>query len=361
MCHCCDICAIKFDMMNVPQRVSYHLTHDEAIRALTLLQDGRSQRYTARVLGVNHSTIGRLAQRHQETGSVERRPGQGRGRVTSVRDDRYLRLITLRTRHCTARLLQREMLAARDVAISLQTVRNRLREDNIRARVPARAPLLTRQHRVARLTFARDHMNWDIADWQNVMFSDESRFCLYTNDRRMPVYRRPGERYLQCNFAPHVQFGGGSVMVWGAISVEGRTELVTLPGARMTAARYITDILDPHVIPYGPFIGPDFVYMHDNARPHIARIVQDYLRDTGTHVMEWPARSPDLNPIEHVWDTLQQRLSGRRMVIRTLQQLEAVLVEEWQNIPQAYIANLYARMPHRMEAVIQARGGSTRY
>jgi transposase len=105
----------------------------------------------ARVLGVNHSTIVRLTQRHQETGSVDRSPGQGRRRVTSVRDDRFLRLIliALRTRHCTARLFQSEMLAARDVEISLQTVRNRLGEDNIRARVPARAPQLTRQHRVA--------------------------------------------------------------------------------------------------------------------------------------------------------------------------------------------------------------------
>jgi transposase len=97
--------------MNVPQRVSYHLTHEEAVQALALLQDGRSQRYVARVLGVNHSTIVRLAQRHQETGSVDRRPGQDRRRVTSVRDDRFLRLTALRTRHCTARLLQSEIVS----------------------------------------------------------------------------------------------------------------------------------------------------------------------------------------------------------------------------------------------------------
>jgi hypothetical protein len=177
----------------------------------------------------------------------------------------------------------------------------------------------------------------------------------------MPVYRRPGERYLQCNFVPNLNYGGGSVMVWSAISVQGRTELVSLRGARMKAARYITDILDPHVIPYDPFIGQNFVYMHDNARPHTARIVQEYLRETETPVMEWPARSPDLNPIEHVWDTLQRRVLERRMVFRTRQQLEVVLVEEWHNIPQEYIVNLYESMLHRMEAVIQARGGSTRF
>jgi hypothetical protein len=83
-------------------------------------------------------------------------------------------------------------------------------------------------------------------------------------------------------------------MVWSAISVQGRTELVCLRGARMTAVRYITDILDPHVIPYGLFIGQNFVYMHDNARPHTVRIVQEYLRETETPVMKWPARSsPD--------------------------------------------------------------------
>ncbi|RZC39692.1 DDE 3 domain containing protein [Asbolus verrucosus] len=145
------------------------------------------------------------------------------------------------------------------------------------------------------------------------MFSDESKLCLYTNDRRMPVYRRPEERYFQCNFVSNVNFGegsvmvwyrrpeeryfqcnfvsnvnfgGGSVMVWGAISMEGRTELKFLRGARMTVVCYITDILDPHVTPYGPFIGPGFVYMHDNAQSHIARTVQEYFRETETPVME---------------------------------------------------------------------------
>ena len=254
-----------------------------------------------------------------------------------------------------------ELFGARDVDISVQTVRNRLREDNLRARVPAKGPLLTRAHRVARLEFAREHVNWGIEDWENVMFSDESRFCLCSNNRRISVYIRPGKRYFQCNFVPNVQFGGGSIMVWAGISLQGRTDLVPLPGARLVAVRYITDILEPHVIPYGPFIGPNFVYMHDNARPHIARVVQAYFRETDTPVMERPARSPDMNPIEHVWDDLQCRVAGRRIAFRTLQQLEAVLMEEWENIPQDNIVNFYEGIQRRMEAVIQAKGGNTRY
>ena len=80
---------------------------------------------------------------------------------------------------------------------------------------------------------------------------------------------------------------------------------------------------------YDPFagaLGQDFVLMHDNARPHTARVVQAYLEQEGIDVMEWPARSPDLNPIEHLWDILQRRVSERQNPQATA--LTAALREE---------------------------------
>lgn len=148
--------------MDVPQRLTRHVTNEEAARIIALIQDGRSQRYVAGVIGVQQSTISRVVNRYQETGQLTRRPGQGRGRVTSVVDDRYLRLTALGIRHTNARRLQTDLLAARNVRMCLQTVRNRLREAGLRARVPARGPRLTREHRVARLEFAREHANWNI-------------------------------------------------------------------------------------------------------------------------------------------------------------------------------------------------------
>lgn len=249
--------------MNVQRR----LTEEQAVKVITLIEDGRSQRYVANVIGVQQSTISRIVSRYRETGQCSRREGQGRRRITTAVDDRFLRVTALRTRHCTARMLQRDLLAATNVNMSLQTVRNRLREHNLRAMVPARGPRLTRAHRVARLQFAREHVDWGLAEWSNVLFSDESRYCLYSLDRRMPVYRRPGERHAQFNFRHLESFGGGSIMVWGGISYHGRTELVAVNQGRMTADRYIRDILEPHVIPYGPFVGENFVFMHDLIRP----------------------------------------------------------------------------------------------
>jgi hypothetical protein len=89
-------------------------------------------------------------------------------------------------------------------------------------------------------------------------------------------------------------------MVWGGISMEARTELVVVNGGAMTANRYIRDILEPHVVPFAPLIGNDSILMHDNARPHIAQIVNEYLDTVQIHPMIWPARSPNLNPIKHV-------------------------------------------------------------
>ena len=182
---------------------------------------------------------------------MNRRLGQGRKRKTSQRDDRFLRLTVLRSRHCTAKMLQKEILAARDVVLSTQTVRNRLREVGMRPKVPVKAPLLTRAHKVTRLKFALNHQHWNVEDWSNILFADESRFCLYSSDRRMPMYRRPGKRYLPINILPQVNFGGSSIMFWGGISYTGHTELVALPGARLTTTRYITDVLESHVMPYG--------------------------------------------------------------------------------------------------------------
>lgn len=150
-------------------------------------------------------------------------------------------------------------------------------------------------------------------------------------------------------------------MVWGGISLEARTELVVLERGTITADRYIRDCLESHIVPYAPFKGPEFMLMQDNARPHVARVVTEYLDEVDIQTLPWPARSPDLNPIEHVWDALKRRIRSRNHVPETLPALRNAVVEEWDQIPQEFISGLISSMPHRLEAVIQARGGNTRY
>ena len=96
-------------------------------------------------------------------------------------------------------------------------------------------------------------------------------------------------------------------------------------------------------------------------RSHVANVVQQYLEEVDIAVMEWPAQSPDLNPIEHVWDLIGRAVRSRNMTFHTLRELSDAVTEEWDNIPQEVVQNLIASMPERMQCVIRARGGNTRY
>ena len=150
-------------------------------------------------------------------------------------------------------------------------------------------------------------------------------------------------------------------MVWGGISLEAKTELFVLQQRSLNANAYIRDILQDHVVPFAPFIGPDFLFMQDNARPHVARCVINFLEEVEIERLEWPAMSPDMNPIEHVWDELGRRVRARAARPETLQELQLALVEEWDNIDQNVIAHLIEGMPRRISALLNARGGNTRY
>lgn len=334
----------------------------ETVSAIVaLLEDGRDQCYIANRFRVSRSTVQRVYARFRETDSYTRRPGTGPRRKTSNRDDRFIVTSSLRNRRLSAVQIRNHLQHVRNVNVSERTVRRRLNEAGLASRRPAIGPELTREHRLNRMQFARDHQNWNENDWRRVLFTDESRFCLRSPDGRERVWRRGGERYAECTFSPRVSFQGGSVMVWAGISLESRTELYLVPRGSITAERYINEILADYVVPYAPFIGNNFVLMHDNARPHIARIVREYLNDVNISQMAWPPHSPDLNPIEHVWDMLGRRIRNLVPAPRTLNELREVLLEQWAAIPQDEIRHLIEGMPRRIDAVIQARGGNTKY
>ncbi|ROL46454.1 Glutamate receptor ionotropic, NMDA 2B [Anabarilius grahami] len=105
----------------------------------------------------------------------------------------------------------------------------------------------------------------------------------------------------------------------------------------------------------------DFVNRHDNAQPHVARICTQFLEAENIPVLAWPAYSPDMSPIEHVWDALDRRIRQRVPVPANIQQLRTAIEEEWTNIPQATINNLINSIRRRCFALREANGGHTRY
>ncbi|GFT32360.1 transposable element Tcb1 transposase [Trichonephila clavipes] len=158
-----------------------------------------------------------------------------------------------------------------------------------------------------------------------------------------------------------VRFGGKEVLVYGGISIDGRTDLYIIRDGPLTTRRHMDEILRPIVVPYAAAIGDDFILMDDNCWLHHANLVEDFLFEEGIVRIEWPACSPDMNPIEHFWDALGRRVAGRQPPPQTLQELERALLEEWDRIPQLVINSLIDSMPHRCSTLLAVRGNHTPY
>ena len=170
---------------------------------------------------------------------------------------------------------------------------------------------LTHNHRRLRLQWTRTHQRWNMAQWRTVLFSYESRFSLDFADRCRRVWRRRNERYVRCCTAEHDRYGGGSVMVWGAVSWNHKSDLVVIDG-NLKAQRYVNEILRPNVLPLVRRY--NLIFQQDNARPHTARISTDFINNQNIWNLPWPARSPDLSPIEHVCDILGRNVRSRHHV-----------------------------------------------
>ncbi len=101
---------------------------------------------------------------------------------------------------------------------------------------------------------------------------------------------------------------------------------------------FITKILRPIVVPF--IHDHHLMLQHDNARPHVARISTQFLEAENILVLAWPAYSPDMSPIEHVWDALDRGIQQHVPVPANFQQLHTAIEQEWTNIAQATINNL---------------------
>ncbi|GFS84204.1 transposable element Tcb2 transposase [Trichonephila clavipes] len=140
---------------------------------------------------------------------------------------------------------------------------------------------LTSRHRRDRRELATEHMNWRRNEWSNVLFSDESRFSVHPDNRRIFIWRDRGSRNNPAFVHESVRFGSGGVLVYEGISIDGRTYLHIIREGPPTASRYRDEILRPIVVPYAAAIGDDFILMDDNCRPHRANLVEDFLFEEG--------------------------------------------------------------------------------
>ena len=225
---------------------------------------------------------------------------RSRGRVTTQVQDNRIRTRHLRNRRLSATRTAAVTIGSHNRPISAHTVIRRLRERIIRARRPYVGPVLTRRHRQTRLQWCHSHSRWLARQWNQVLFIDESRFSLEKADGRVRVYRRVGERYSDACVTEVDRVRRGSVMVWGGINHQGKTNLVVIRG-NLNAQGYINDVLRPVVVPFINNQNGPVIFQQDNARPHTARVTTQFLQGNNINVMQWSSIYRLLNRFGMNW------------------------------------------------------------
>ncbi|GFX89461.1 transposable element Tcb1 transposase [Trichonephila clavipes] len=198
-----------------------------------------------------------------------------------------------------------------------------------------------------------------VVEWNEVVFTDESRICLQQHNCRIRVWRHRRERMLnRCVMHRHTG-PTPCIMVWGGIGYHSRTPSVRIAGT-LNSQCYISEVLEPVVLPYLQGLATA-IFQKDNARPHVARIVQRFFVHRQIELLPWPARSPELSPLENMWSMVVQRLTQITPPAATPDQLWQRVEAAWSAVPQEHIQSLFESMPRRVAAVISNNGGYSGY
>jgi transposase len=319
------------------------------------LNDGHSYNKIAQIVGVGRTTIQRVANRVIPGRKVAKK---GRPPKLTERDKLYcVREITMGGKETAvevARALKKNL--GKDVHVD--TVRNALHEKGLGAFVKPEKPNLSPKNVKARLAWAKAHVDWTLDDWRRVVWTDETKINRFGSDGRKYAWKREAEPVQPRHVQKTVKHGGGNIKLWSCITYEGVGYIVKID--ETLDQHLYRKILEEDLMNSVDFYGIDrgkMIFQHDNDPKHTAKSVAEWLDEQPFEVMEWPAQSPDLNPIENMWATLKGRLyrDYEKPPKGMVEHWERT-VETWYRITKEESQRVIDTMPERCRKVIKAKG-----
>lgn len=249
-----------------------------------------------------------------------------------------------------------------NIKVSRQHIKNVLNKNNLYCKVKQKKPLLTDSHKSKRHEFATIYKNFSYFDWKNVIWSDESKYALINTNKKEYYWAEKKSELSETQIKKTKKFGGGSVMVWGCITGNGVGELIRIDG-NIDTTKYIKILGDGLIktIEKHDINEKKVIFQQDNAPPHKSKTTLDWLKQNKIKVLNWPAQSPDLNPIENLWEIIDKKIRKNEIQPKNCDELWEIIKHEWNNIDLNIIRSLYLSMTKRIQAVYDKKGGYTKY
>lgn len=324
---------------------------------LTLRKEGLTQQRIARKVNCSQGTVSKILQDYYKNKKLKNnRENCGSKRITSKRQDRCLRRITTKYRFRSVNFINNKWRES-GVDASVTTTRRRIHEFGFRSRVPKKKPFLSAKQKRRRLMWCRERLSWGTQEWNKVLFSDESVFCVSVGPQRNRVWRFTHEAF-QANCLKRTVKFSTSIMVWGCFSVHGLGKLCILKGSVNSEA--YKAVLDNFMIPASEdlFEG-DFIFQQDSASCHTSKTTMSWLKNNNIQLLPWPVNSPDLNPIENIWGLMKK--NNEILAPKDQNELIKFVKLVWDNISKDQCKKLVQSMPDRLRDVIKAKGDATKF
>jgi len=328
-------------------------------RILFLLDSGNSATQIASQTGHSISVISKIRSQHRS--SLLKSSGGRPSKLSPANIRHAVNLITS-GKATTAVDITKTLTSITNQPLSTQTVCHNLKMAGMKAVVKKKKPKLTKKHKKDRLDFALKHQYWTIEDWKKIVWSDETKINRFGSDGKKWAWKKKGEGLSDRLIEPTIKFGGGSVMVWGCMLWDGVGYAVKIDG-RMDGPLYVQIMEDDlqNSLEYYGYTPDNIIFQQDNDPKHTSGVAKTWFKDHGFEVLLWPAQSPDLNPIEHLWDYIKKKLGEYEQPPKGMLELWERIQEEWNKIPKEVCQNLIESMPRRVADVIKAKGGNTKY
>lgn len=300
----------------------------------------------------------KIVKKYNNQGNVDDKARIGRPKKFSLRDQRLVKRLSLKSRFSSFRIISQQFYQQTGRGISNVWVRNILSSFGLKRFVALHKPLLNFKQRQRRKEWAKMRILWPVRNgWDSILFSDEKIFKMSSDRRKQYVTRGKHER-LSRNCILEIVKHGIQIHVWGIISINGVGPLRRIKGI-LNSKKYQDEVIhDISVIaPAITFPKREFKFMQDNSPIHISKSTVQFLHQNNIPLCIWPGNSPDANIIENLWSYMTWKL--KNVIVHDVEEYWKEIQDVWYNIPTEYIHGLYESLPARMAAIVKARGGVT--